>query len=448
MERQFQGMKTSGRLLLRAFAALAVLAVAGCEADGGGESGDGATAPNIVWIISDDQAFTDFGFMGHGVVQTPHLDALAAQSALFPHGYNPTSLCRSSLATMITGKYAFEHGICFNDPEEGMLRGIANQLLLMQRPAPDILAEAGYASFQSGKFWEGSYRNGGFTEGMTVGRRHGDFGLTIGRKGLDPIRDFVRRRKDGPFFLWYAPLLPHTPHNASSRYTTPFAGVGLHEATLRYYANILWFDETVGQLIDLMKEEGEYADTLFIFIVDNGWAPAESATERFVDPGDGRVLASHYKSKQSQYDTGVRTPVFLHWPGRIGPGVYEDLVSAVDLLPTSLAAAGVSPPEPLPGLNLLPRAKGGAPLDRDAVFGEIYRHTARKWDHPDTNLYFRWMREGDWKLILPETADQPIELYNIADDPMETFNHAADPRHAERIATMSARIDAWWRPQY
>jgi len=74
--------------------------------------------PNIVLILSDDQAWTDYSYMGHAEIETetPNLDALAKQSALFRRGYVPTALCRPSLMTIITGRYAHQHGITGNDP--------------------------------------------------------------------------------------------------------------------------------------------------------------------------------------------------------------------------------------------------------------------------------------------------------------------------------------------
>jgi arylsulfatase A-like enzyme len=72
--------------------------------------------PNIILIISDDHAWTDYGFMGHRHIETPHLDRLAQRSALFPRGYVPTALCRPSLATLLTGKYAHQHRLTGNDP--------------------------------------------------------------------------------------------------------------------------------------------------------------------------------------------------------------------------------------------------------------------------------------------------------------------------------------------
>lgn len=431
----------------------AMLALGGCTKAPQGEASDASLAaetaaperlPNIVWIISDDQSFHDFGFAGHEIVKTPQIDQLAAQSMVFHNGYNPTSLCRPSLATLITGKHQHEHGITFNDPD--VKRGLANQLILNQDPAPELLAEAGYVSLQTGKFWEGSYRNGGFDEGMTVGERHGDFGLEIGRKGLEPIQDFLSRHKGAPKFIWYAPYLPHTPHNAPEKYRAPFAGLGLHEATLRYYATILWFDETVGELIDLMKEAGEYEDTLFIFSIDNGWVTAEDPADRLVDRSDGNVRPPHWKSKQSQYDLGVKTPVLLHWSGKITSGETDSLVSTIDILPTSLAAAGLEAPAELNGINLLPHAIDGKPITRDAVFGSIFAHSAKDWRNPASNLFFRWIRKGDWKLIVPHIEGEPLELYDLDADPFEDTNLAGNPALQETVSDLRNSLDAWWTP--
>ena len=73
-------------------------------------------SPNVVLIISDDQAWTDYGFMGHQTIATPHLDKLASESVVFRRGYVPTALCRPSLMTLITGQYAHRHGVTGNDP--------------------------------------------------------------------------------------------------------------------------------------------------------------------------------------------------------------------------------------------------------------------------------------------------------------------------------------------
>ena len=194
------------------------------------------TPPNIVFIISDDHAWTDYGFMGHPKVETPNLDRLAARSALFTRGYVPTALCRPALATFATGLYAHQHKISGNDP--ALLPDMAGKGGKRQEPPAylrlreklishidrnptiaKLLGQQGYLSHQSGKWWEGSYKRGGFTHGMTRGfpeprGRHGDDGLDIGREGMDPIFNFIDHAtaEKKPFFLWYAPFLPHIPH--------------------------------------------------------------------------------------------------------------------------------------------------------------------------------------------------------------------------------------------
>ncbi|MEM9589280.1 MAG: sulfatase-like hydrolase/transferase, partial [Planctomycetota bacterium] len=162
--------------------------------------------PNIVLILSDDQAWTDYGFMNHPVIKTPRLDQLAKQSVVFRRGYVPTSLCRPSLMTIVTGQYASVHGVTGNDPSPkyatkgSPLYNQRRDQLISKIDAfdtlPKLLGKAGYVSHQSGKWWEGNYSRGGFDQGMTRGfpqrgGRHGDDGLDIGRKGLQPVTDFI-----------------------------------------------------------------------------------------------------------------------------------------------------------------------------------------------------------------------------------------------------------------
>jgi arylsulfatase A-like enzyme len=275
--------------------------------------------PNIVYIISDDQAWTDYGFMGHPDIATPNLDRLASRSALFRRGYVPTALCRPSLATLATGLYASEHGVTGNDPakrpgDRDLMPRLRQQLISKLRTTetlPALLGTKGYLSHQSGKWWEGSFRHGGFTHGMTrgfpqPGGRHGDDGLKIGREGLQPVFEFVNHsvQQEKPFFLWYAPFLPHTPHNPPARllkkYTTPDRPLQL----ARYYAMCEWFDETCGDLLGYLDEKNVSENTLIVYVTDNGWI---QRTERSSVPeGWDRQFAP--RSKQSPNEGGVRTP--------------------------------------------------------------------------------------------------------------------------------------------
>ncbi|MGH9338144.1 MAG: sulfatase family protein [Acidobacteriota bacterium] len=400
--------------------------------------------PNIVMIISDDQAWTDFGFMGHGVIRTPHLDRLAAESALFPNGYVPTSLCRASLATLLTGLYGHQHKICTNDPPEGVSRETMLSFIQDVPTLPRMLAQSGYLSLQTGKFWEGHYSNGGFTHGMTTEGRHGGTGLVIGRETMQPIYDFIEAAGDKPFFLWYAPMMPHTPHRPPQRILQKYMLPGRDVKLAQYFAMCEWFDETVGELLAYIKDKGLRENTLVVFAVDNGWIQETGPVKTTRGP-----MAP--KSKLSPYDGGVRTPIMLRWPGRVKPGRYYDLVSTIDLAPTILAACNLEATEEMPGLDLLEVAAGEQPrLSRDAVFGEIYVHTAVDVNEPALNLTHRWIRNGDWKLIVPTDENGSPELYNLVTDPLEERNLiGTDPEIIlwlhENLKNFTSALDDWWK---
>jgi uncharacterized sulfatase len=429
-----------------------------------------STRPNILFIISDDHAWTDYGFMGHPKIETPHLDKLAARSAVFPRGYVPTALCRPSLATLFSGLYAHQSGITGNDPtplpgttkkgakkqdESGEYKRLREKLIAKTDRQPklaQLLGEAGYLSHQSGKWWEGSYRRGGFTHGMTrgfpePGGRHGDDGLAIGREGLAPIFDFIDHAVGGkkPFFLWYAPFLPHTPHTPPDRLFRKYKAKGIaSDHVARYYAMVEWFDETCGQLLDRLEAKGLAQNTLVVYVGDNGWIQQENA------PGYAP------RSKQTAYEGGIRQPTLFSWPGTIRPGNRgTQLGSSIDIVPTALAAAGLAAPPQLPGINLLPVLKSGAPTPRDHVFGETFAHDVADIDRPVESLVYRWVIQDRWKLLLtydgtvsaryassnPRTEKRP-QLFDLLADPHETKNLARD--HPDVVARLAAKLESWW----
>lgn len=394
-----------------------------------------AERPNVLLIVADDWGWDDFGSMGHPEIRTLNLDRLASEGALFANGYTPTSLCRASLATILTGQYAHQHRICCNDPPDGVARDAMFPFIKNSPALPRLLGEAGYQSFQTGKFWEGHYANAGFTAGMTTKGRHGDDGLVIGRKTLEPIYDFVSKAK-GPWFVWYAPMMPHEPHTPPERILRKYTKDGRDPRLAKYWAMCEWTDETVGDLLAGLDKRGLRKNLFIVFVVDNGWVQSGGVRKK------GDQFAT--RSKNTPYDAGVRTPVILHWDGHTKAGRYSDLVSTIDLAPTILDACGVKPPKTMPGVSLLPVAAGKGPLKRDAVFGEIYVHTAVKLEDPTVNLTHRWVRVGEWKLIVPLKEGQAAELYNLADDPKEKVNLAE--KKPEVVARLTKRLADDWRP--
>ncbi len=399
--------------------------------------------PNIVLIISDDQAWTDYGFMGHESIRTPNLDRLASQSLVFPRGYVPASLCRPSLASIITGMYPHEHGITSNDPP--LRDDRAEFLRLRERMVdriddlptlPKLLAANGYVSFQSGKWWEGHPSRGGFAQGMTHGDparggRHGDEGLKIGREGLGPVFDFIERAGDRPFFIWYAPFLPHTPHNPPEALLDPHRGKTDSIHVARYWAMCEWFDQTCGELLDHLDERGLSDDTIVLYVTDNGWI-------QNVEKGGYAP-----RSKLSPYDGGLRTPIMVRWPGRVTPGTEDTPVSSIDLAPTILHAAGLAPDARMRGVNLLDIQ---VVRSRDAIYGATFTHNAVDVDDPSSNVEYRWIITGRWKLIEPgaNAADGPGGLFDLRSDPFEREDlRAGRPVLA---ASLRERLAGWWQP--
>lgn len=404
-------------------------------------AGDPKSRPNVVMIVSDDQGWPDFGFMGHKVIRTPNLDGLAKQGAVFPFGYVPCSLCRASLATILTGLYAFQHQICCNDPPAGVDRTKMHPFIQNSPAIPRLLGGAGYRSLQTGKFWEGHFSNAGFTHGQTTNTdRHISMKQPqIGRVTMQPIFDFIDQfRNKHPFMVWYAPMMPHRPHNPPERLLKNYtAGRDIHLA--RYFAMCEWFDETCGQLLTFLDNRKLTNNTLVVSVVDNGWIQptADSPPAQMKSPFGGE------RGKRSPYDGGVRTPVILRWPGHTQAGRYNDLVSTIDLAPTILTACEQKPPQRMHGLSLLNVASGKGKLPRNIVFGEIYTHDCGMLGHPRKDVTFRWVREGDWKLIIPTDPKKNIELFNMAQDPHERTNVAA--KNANRVKQLRQQLDNWWK---
>ena len=390
--------------------------------------------PNVVLIVSDDQAWTDYGFMGHPLIQTPNLDRLAMESLLFTRGYVPTSLCRPSLMTMVTGLYPHQHRVAGNDPPKGTDR---KAMLKHVRQLPTVmkaLSARGYQCLQTGKWWEGNFKEGGFTHGMTHGDpqrggRHGDDGLKIGRQGMRPIFDFVDQAGDLPFFIWYAPLLPHSPHTPPERLFNKYREKTPSDHVARYYAMCEFFDETVGELLAFLDVKKLRENTLIVYVTDNGW----------IQNPDSPQFAP--RSKRSPYDGGIRTPIMFRWPGRVTAKRDEvSLVSSIDLAPTILAACGAAPAESLPGLNLL---SAEDQLTNRSLFGEIFAHDVADIDQPAASLQFRWCISDDWKIIIPRGSDSP-ELFQIKTDPLEKQNVA--PQQSDVVKQITEKMNAWWAP--
>jgi len=431
--------------------------------------------PNIILIIGDDHGWPDYGFMPSSrtlqtnqgplpinqIVKTPNLDTLAAEGVVFRNTFVTSSTCIPSLRTLLTGLQPFQ----WSDARAGleMLPQINLPHRRLQYPRVEVehlrtlpkdLGNAGYKSWEGGKFWEGTYGLAGFTHGLTV--THGkyivphswEFGRTgwdpaqcgvdgdpdISCPALEPLRNFLDEVQGNPFFVWFAPALPHTPYTAPRNFREPYEALGLESCAtascwgrcdecateVNYLANVSWFDSLVGELIVELERRDLRDDTLLIYLSDNGWG---LNFQRFSGKGKG---------KKTLYELGFRTPMIVNWPGRIPGGrVYDDLVSSVDVAPTIADYAGIDAAPEMRGMSLRGRVEGGPSVGRTEVIGlhEAVGHFLRT----DTWRYLRF------------AGDRHEELYQIDIDPFESDDVAA--RIPDLVAQFSAMVDDWEEEQ-
>jgi arylsulfatase A-like enzyme len=377
-----------------------------------------------------------------------HLDKLAGESLLYTRGYS-TPVCSPSLATLLTGKQPSQHGITGNDlhapapaaakAPRGNRDPLRERLLANKLILPKALGEAGYLTLQTGKLWNSSYQDMGFTHGMTARRdRHGGAGLTIGREGMEPIYKFIdgALEEQKPFFIWYAPFLPHDPHNPPERLLKKYRGRGPTPHAEVYHAMVEWLDETCGQLDAYLNEKGLKENTVVLYLADNGWNPNHGYQ-------GGRA-------KLTPYENGIRTPMFVRWPGRVKPARDEQtLASILDFVPTILNVAGVKAPEKLPGLDLLDREAMKA---RKSIVVEAHRHDIMDLSDPVKSRVALTVIDGWMKLIVPSQVKHHeskrkfaglsggIELFDLQNDPLELVNLA--DQKPEETARLKALLEA------
>jgi len=426
-------MKTIKKIYLGIFA-LSILISCGKETKKETEStsSKAQNQPNIVFILSDDQSWTDYSFMGDENIETPRIDKFASESLAFEKGYVPTPLCSPSLATIITGLYPKDHGVLGNDKVYDRIKGDRKtsqknraeaykpiiSAFEKQTTLPEMLKEKGYLSFQTGKWWHGNHKVGGFDYGMTHGNpkrggRHGDYGLKIGREGLDTINNYVdlALKEKKPFFLWYAPFLPHRPHNPPQHLFEKYKKKTDSEHLAKYWAMIEWFDETCGQLFDLIEEKGLTDNTLFVYVCDNGWRQ---------NPDKSGYMSD---SKRAPYDMGIRTPIMYKWAGKITPKMdNKTVVSSIDMIPTVLDILNIKKPDNLPGISVLDTV---ALNKRKGIFGEVYAHD---FDTIENSMFYNMAIFPPYKIIVPDPVrkkGEVVQLFNINEDPYEKKNIAA-----------------------
>ncbi len=382
--------------------------------------------PNLVLIIGDDLGYTDYGFMGSPRVRTPHLDRLAREGTVFPVGYSTASVCRPALFSLLTGLEPLQAASRI----EAIRGPWAPFVFLRSFPTlPRALADNGYASFQAGKYWEAGPELAGFSAGMgDISQAH-----RLVRETTEPVYEFIDAHRAKPFFLWFAPLLPHLPHDAPREYLDLYGGEGLGADEHVYYAAISWLDDAVGDLVSFLDSRGLRERTLIVYLADNGWQVEGFNREgRFWDGPRG---------KYTLYEIGFRTPVIFRWPGHVPAGqTNESLVSFPDVVTTLLGFGGARPDPGVGGIDLRRALASGRRSPRDALIGTM---PEVRLDPPGTGRGLgpggAFLRDRRWRYVLYDDGSE--ELYDIERDPQESRNLAAE--HGDLCADFRARIDGW-----
>jgi len=419
--------------------------------------------PNIVLVMADDQGWGDTGYNGHPQLKTPHLDSLAASGLRLNRFYTAHFNCSPTRASIMTGRHPHRMGTFAPG------RPIRAQEMTLAQ----VLREAGYVTGHFGK-WHLNGRNGerdtktppgrailandplspgrlGFDEWVSADNFF-DLDPVLGRNGvpekftgdgsdisMDEALKFIRRQAETqrPFLavVWFGN--PHVPHEALPADKQPYAD--LPEDLQNYYGEINGIDRNIGKLRATLQELKLAENTLLWYCSDNGGAAGPRST--------GNLRGA----KGTLWDGGLRVPGLVEWPARIRKPAISDLpCSTLDIYPTVLAAAGVTPKaqiEPLDGVSLMPLVNGemksrSKPIPFVAQINTPASHAALidwPWKlHTDpTNGGPR----GKKKTAGPPV--EPIMLFNVESDPRETINLAS--AQPERVAQMKAAMEEWKR---
>ena len=357
------------------------------------------------------------------------------------------SRCRASLAALLTGRWPHRNGVYYN---------MGPRRLEVDTALPKLLAEAGYATFLGGKFWEGDPERSGFD-------RHDTDRGTFVRESQESLFAFVDEHAGkSPMFIWWAPKLPHWPQDPPERYRALVARdeipvpkyvrdfrreeyLDLEHASL---AMVAWLDDGLAQLVAKLEESGARENTLFCYFIDNGHA-------------------NGLPSKGSPFEKGLRTPVVFSLPGTVAEGARHDaLVSSLDVYPTLLEYAGVPVPAEADGRSLRPWLEGRAGEAREALYGVIYPRQSPADTPPGEAAVAAYARTKRWKYVLylrdvlvedqrQETAwlatrilewrrgDE--DLYDLDADPYERRDLAEREDLAEIRRELRAGVVEWWR---
>ena len=424
-----------------------------------------AARPNLILILSDDQGWGDAGFRGATDVKTPNLDRLAASGVEFRQGYVTAPQCIPSRAGLITGRYQQHAGIECN-PDDN--KNDVYQLPESTATLASELKAAGYRTGMVGKWhlgeplssqpfnkgfeWCAYMRHGmGYQflksawpkdkdgKGTNWFRDEKDQAIPIEGQGYltevftDKALKFIQKKDERPFFLYLAYHPPHWPLEAPEESVAQYEDI--NDGNRRICAAMIAdMDSQIGRIIDYLKSSALDKNTMIVFLSDNGAPQYSGPSITPVKIGENASLNGSLSGcKGLLLEGGIRVPFVMSWPGTLPVGVKVDWpVSALDITPTFLAAAGAAPMAEADGTDLLPYLKSGVTVagpDR-ALFWRF----DTQWDRQHA------VRRGPWKLV--RSGSEPArQLFNIEEDPFE--KNCLSAKNLEKAAGLAAELDTW-----
>jgi arylsulfatase A-like enzyme len=422
--------------------------------------------PNVVFILIDDYGWTDTGYNGSKFYETPNIDRLARSGMIFTNGYSASPVCSPTRAAIMTGKYPARLHLTAH------LQGASNrfhytkvlqpntrlELPLGEVTIAELLRKQGYRSACIGKWHLGKTGYLPSEQGFDVSLAGDEAGSTNnffypewkkkipldGKDGdyltdrlTDLAVDFIRTNKERPFFLYLPHFAVHTPiqgkpekvrkYDAKSRPDNP-------QNYGEYGAMVESTDESVGRVMQALRDQGIEDKTLVIFSADNGGVTSLEWKDRPITSNLPLRLG-----KGHLYEGGIRVPTIARLPGvtKAGSICHEPIVS-YDYAPTIAQIAGVPAGETsqMDGRSIVPLLQGRHSLERAENFWH-YPHYSPQRGRPSSAI-----RRGNDKLIL-FFEDNRAELYNLKDDIGESRDLAAS--QPAKTAELRSRLEAWLR---
>jgi N-sulfoglucosamine sulfohydrolase len=405
-----------------------------------------AERPNIVWIVAEDLS-PRLGCYGDALARTPHLDALAAQGARFDRAFTHAPVCAPSRSGLVTGRYPTSIGS----------HHMRSTLLKPPVLFTELLQKAGYEVHWPGKTdFNFKPPEGAFTDTKDLRKLEtirepffAYFNLNVTHESqfrLPPdrhaknVKRLTQADRQDPDRMRIPPYFPDAPE--------------VRRDIAQHYEDVTAMDYDAGDILRFLDERKLADRTVVFFFGDHGWGLP--------------------RGKRWLYDSGLRVPLLVRWPGVIEPGtVRSDLVCFLDFAPTALALAGAAAPESFDGRTFLGPGAGPEPpflfaardrMDENqdrcrSVRGPRFRYIrnfepekpwglyqAYNFKTPTMQVWYRMAAEGrldDAQRIFWSDRKPAEELYDTEADPHEVRNLAGDPEHAERLAEMRAALDAW-----